>query len=77
MTPEEIEKERQEVLEELGSHARDLLRRVQEARLRKLARKEATKGAETEKLTENVSNPDQGRPVTIAQHKLMLPSLGA
>ncbi|KAL4080602.1 hypothetical protein J3A83DRAFT_4366967 [Scleroderma citrinum] len=59
MTPEEIEQERQEVLEQLGSNASDLLRRVQEARLRKLAREEATKGAEMEKPTQNVSTPDQ------------------
>ncbi|KAG6337386.1 hypothetical protein ID866_1709 [Astraeus odoratus] len=43
MSPEEVEKQRQEVLEQLGSGAEDLLKRVWEARQRKAAREEAAR----------------------------------
>ncbi|KAI6107642.1 hypothetical protein EDD16DRAFT_1729289 [Pisolithus croceorrhizus] len=55
MTPEEIEKEWNGVLEQLGNNASDLLRRVREVRERKLAREDPqATGAE-----EKAASPEQ------------------
>lgn len=79
MTPEEIEEGRQTILEQLGSGANDLFRRVHEAKLRKLAQEAAIRDADKETPTEKVCNSDStnGQPFIIAQPKPTLPPLGA
>lgn len=77
MTSEEIEKGRQEILEQLGSGTSDLLKRVHEARLRKFAQEQAVR--DTEKPAEEVGSSDSknGQLFIIAHPKPTLPSLGA
>ncbi|KAI6136210.1 hypothetical protein F5141DRAFT_1185256 [Pisolithus sp. B1] len=74
MTPEEIEKERKAILEQLGSDAPDLMRRVREARERKLAREDPQATEAEGKVT---SSEQMGRPPIIYQPKPVLPPLGA
>ncbi|KAI6112432.1 hypothetical protein EDD16DRAFT_1163599 [Pisolithus croceorrhizus] len=73
MTPEEIEKERKAILEQLGSDAPDLMRRVREARERKLAREDPQA---TEAEGKVASSEQTGRP-PVYQPKPVLPPLGA
>lgn len=79
MMPEEIEKGRQAILEQLGSGTSDLLKRVHEVRLRKFAREQTIRDADTEKSAEKMCSSDStnGQPLIIAHPKPVLPSLGA
>ncbi|KAI5998066.1 hypothetical protein EDD15DRAFT_2363892 [Pisolithus albus] len=73
MKPEEIEKEREAVLEQLGSDAPDLLRRVREARERKRAREHP----QTTEAEGKVTTPEQTEKPPIHQPTPALPPLGA
>ncbi|KAI6156092.1 hypothetical protein EDD17DRAFT_1629794 [Pisolithus thermaeus] len=75
MTPEEIEKERKGILEQLGNDAPDLLRRVREARERKLAREDPQATEAVEILVTSPKQTAEGPP--IHQPKPVLPPLGA
>ncbi|KAI6039642.1 hypothetical protein EDC04DRAFT_1656754 [Pisolithus marmoratus] len=72
MSPEEIEKERKTILEQLGNDAPDLLKRVREARERKLAR-EVPRETEAEG---KVTSSEQSELPPVHQPKPMLSSLG-
>ncbi|KAI6031330.1 hypothetical protein BKA83DRAFT_4198734 [Pisolithus microcarpus] len=73
MKPEEIEKERKAVLEQLGSDAPDLLRRVREARERKRAREHP----QTTEAEGKVTTTEQTEIPPIHQPTPALPPLGA